>query len=189
VLQLEPGLVYTSYSNWTHPDRHLQTNWICNFIVVEVGSLLHTVPFVSTRDHKSDRTQQITPYGIQSLSWRFYIIWAVFNAAFVPMVYFLYPETAGRTLEDIDDYYRGNPSLLVWRDHEAKRTGRPQKYADKEEQEVRRNSSVDPAVLRRGSRVSTRAPGQEDDEKTERGSVEAYGDREIRAGLAHKEDV
>jgi hypothetical protein len=107
------------------------TNWIFNFLVVE-----------------------ITPYGIQSLHWQFYIIWTVFNASFVPLVYFLLPETAGRSLEDIDDYYRNNPPLLVFRDKEATRSGRPEKYSRKEEEEVRRNSSVDPAVLRRGSRVS-----------------------------------
>ncbi|KAI8633194.1 general substrate transporter [Xylariaceae sp. FL1651] len=52
------------------------TNWIINFLVVE-----------------------ITPIGISSIHWKFYIIWTVFNAAFVPIVYFLYPETAGRTRE------------------------------------------------------------------------------------------
>jgi hypothetical protein len=105
------------------------------------------------------------------------------------LVFFLYPETAGRTLEDIDDYYRGNPSLLVWRDHEAKRTGRPQKYADKEQEEIRRNSSVDPAMLRRGSRVSNRMHGEEDDERTEKGSLEGYGGHGVSTSLAHKEDV
>ena len=30
---------------------------------------------------------EITPIGIQSLQWKFYIIWTVFNAAFVPIVY------------------------------------------------------------------------------------------------------
>ncbi|ETN42632.1 uncharacterized protein HMPREF1541_01789 [Cyphellophora europaea CBS 101466] len=128
------------------------TNWIFNFLVVE-----------------------ITPYGIQSLHWKFYIIWTVFNAAFVPMVYFLYPETAGRSLEDIDDYYRGNPPVLVWRDKEAKRSGRPEQYTQKEEEEVRRNSSIDPAVLRRGSRVSNRFADQEEYEgKTDVGENDHF---------------
>jgi hypothetical protein len=122
---------------------------------------------------------EITPYGIQSLHWQFYIIWTVFNAAFVPMVYFLYPETAGRTLEDIEDYYRHDPPLLVWRDKEAKRAGRPQRYADKEAEEVRRNSSADIQALRRQSRVSYR--GTTDlDGQTEKGSV---------TGENHKEEV
>ena len=50
------------------------TNWIFNFMVVE-----------------------ITPIGIQNLQWRFYIIWTVFNASFVPLMYFFYPETAGKS--------------------------------------------------------------------------------------------
>lgn len=66
------------------------TNWILNFMVVE-----------------------ITPIGIQNLGWRFYIIWIVLNAAMVPTIYLLYPETAGRTLEDMDEYYRTNPPLLA----------------------------------------------------------------------------
>lgn len=59
---------------------------------------------------------EITPIGVSTLRWKFYIIWTVLNGAFVPFTYFLYPETAGRTLEDIDAYFRGNPSLLVFRD-------------------------------------------------------------------------
>jgi hypothetical protein len=35
---------------------------------------------------------EITPKGINSLHWRFYIIWTVFNAIFVPIVYLFYPE-------------------------------------------------------------------------------------------------
>jgi hypothetical protein len=45
-------------------------NWMTNFIIV-----------------------QITPIGIQNLGWRFWIIFTVFNAAFLPVIYFLYPET------------------------------------------------------------------------------------------------
>lgn len=65
----------------------------------------------------------------------------------------LYPETAGRTLEDIDLYYQENPPLLVFRDKDVISSKRPAKYAEREQEEVRRNSSVDPAMLRRGSRV------------------------------------
>lgn len=36
---------------------------------------------------------EITPIGIQNLGWKFWIIWTVFNAAFLPVIYFLYPET------------------------------------------------------------------------------------------------
>ncbi|KAJ8995566.1 hypothetical protein HRR80_000333 [Exophiala dermatitidis] len=107
------------------------TNWIFNFMVVE-----------------------ITPIGIQNLHWKFYIVWTVLNASFIPLMYFFYPETAGRSLEDIDDYYRTNQPLLVFRDKSVTSSKRPDKYRIREEEEVRRNSSVDPTVFRRASRVS-----------------------------------
>jgi hypothetical protein len=89
------------------------TNWILNFMVVE-----------------------ITPIGIQNLKWRFYIIWIVLNAAMVPAVYLFYPETAGRTLEDIDEYYRTNPPLFVFRDKEAISTKRPDRLRAIEEEDI-----------------------------------------------------
>lgn len=76
---------------------------------------------------------EITPIGIQNLGWRFYIIWIVLNAAMVPTVYLFYPETAGRTLEDMDDYYRGNPPLLACLDKEAISSKRPEKYQARDE--------------------------------------------------------
>ncbi|KAL8998737.1 MAG: hypothetical protein Q9169_002292 [Polycauliona sp. 2 TL-2023] len=105
------------------------TNWICNFMVVE-----------------------ITPIGIQSLQWKFYIIWTIFNASFVPIVYLFYPETADRTLEDIDRLFRDEPSIFVFRDKDAISEKRPLKYIEHYENERRRNSSVvsaDPEAMKR----------------------------------------
>ena len=97
---------------------------------------------------------EITPIGIDSLHWKFYIIWTVFNFAFVPIVYVFYPETAGRPLEDLDRLFRSNPPLLIYMDKDAISPKRPESYKRHEEDEVRRNSSIDPAVLRRGSLIS-----------------------------------
>jgi hypothetical protein len=44
------------------------------------------------------------------------IIWTVLNLSFVPLVYFFYVETAGRTLEDIDTYFREHHNVIVFRD-------------------------------------------------------------------------
>lgn len=95
------------------------TNWAFNFMVVE-----------------------ITPIGIQSLQWRFYIIWTMFNASFVPIVYLFYPETADRTLEDIDRLFRDDAPIFVFRDKDAIGEKRPLKYVEHYENEVRRNSSI-----------------------------------------------
>lgn len=104
---------------------------------------------------------EITPPGIRTLQWRFYIIWCVFNFAFIPIgksfptrqdykffilkrsiVYFFYPETAGRTLEDLDRYFAGDAPLLVFKDKEAIASKRPTKYIENEQAEIRRHSSV-----------------------------------------------
>ena len=81
------------------------TNWIFNFMVVE-----------------------ITPIGIQNLGWKFCLIWTVLNAAIVPIVYLFYPETAGRTLEDMDEYFRTDPPLVVCFDEDAISAKRPERY-------------------------------------------------------------
>ncbi|KAL4879780.1 general substrate transporter [Aspergillus karnatakaensis] len=91
------------------------TNWITNFAIVE-----------------------ITPIGIQNIGWRFWIVWTVLNAAFLPIIYFLYPETANRTLEDIDTYYRSNPPLIVTGDPDAISTKRPLKFIQREDEEIQR---------------------------------------------------
>ena len=85
---------------------------------------------------------EITPIGIENLQWKFYIIWTIFNAAFVPIVYFFYPETANRSLEDLDRYFTENKNILVYRDKVATSSKRPQEFMIREVQEVRRNSSV-----------------------------------------------
>lgn len=90
---------------------------------------------------------QITPIGIQTLQWRFYTIWIVFNASFVPIVYLFYPETAGRRLEDIDRLYRENHSIWIFKDKDAISPKRPRKYIEYDEQEIRR-ASVAPGVAK-----------------------------------------
>ncbi|KAJ3800458.1 hypothetical protein GGU11DRAFT_773393, partial [Lentinula aff. detonsa] len=55
------------------------SNWTFNFLVV-----------------------MITGPAFQNISWGTYIVFAALNAFIVPIVYFFFPETAGRSLEDMD---------------------------------------------------------------------------------------
>ncbi|GLA08492.1 hypothetical protein AnigIFM60653_010026 [Aspergillus niger] len=57
----------------------ISSNWIWNFFVV-----------------------MITPIIINRLQWKAYLIFMCLNFAFVPLIYFCYPETAKLTLEEID---------------------------------------------------------------------------------------
>ncbi|KAL4916446.1 general substrate transporter [Aspergillus aurantiobrunneus] len=93
------------------------TNWMTNFVVVE-----------------------ITPIGIQNIGWRFWIVWTVFNAVFLPVIYFLYPETSNRTLEDLDSYYRTDPSPIVIGDPDSLSVQRPLKYVQHEDEELEKNA-------------------------------------------------
>ncbi|KAF2720429.1 general substrate transporter [Polychaeton citri CBS 116435] len=55
------------------------SNWIWNTVVV-----------------------MITPVMVSQISWGTYLFFACTNACFFPCVYFFYPETSGRSLEEID---------------------------------------------------------------------------------------
>lgn len=57
----------------------ISANWLWNFFVV-----------------------MITPTLITKLAWKGYLIFMALNFAFVPLVYFCYPETANLTLEEMD---------------------------------------------------------------------------------------
>lgn len=111
------------------------SNWIFNFMVRFL--------LIPTRRDANVKFQvvEITPIGIKSLGWRFYIIWTVFNASFVPIVYFFYPETAGRTLEDMDRLFRENHHVIISRDKDAISPGRPATYIEAEN-EMRHSGAV-----------------------------------------------
>ena len=47
----------------------------------------------------------ITPLAIDELGYRLYLIWAALNASFVPITWLFYPETARRSLEDMDKIF------------------------------------------------------------------------------------
>lgn len=69
------------------------SNWIFTFLVVE-----------------------ITPVSISSIGWKTYVYFCIFNACFVPLIYFFYPETRLLSLEQIDKLFTGSKVLLHW-DH------------------------------------------------------------------------
>ncbi|KAF8533323.1 general substrate transporter [Trichophaea hybrida] len=54
-------------------------NWLFNFFVV-----------------------MITPIMVHRIGWGTYLFFACVNACFIPFIYLFYPETAGRSLEEID---------------------------------------------------------------------------------------
>ncbi|KAH7080301.1 general substrate transporter [Paraphoma chrysanthemicola] len=69
------------------------SNWIFTFLVVE-----------------------ITPVSINNIGWRTYVYFGVFNAFFLPLIYFFYPETRGLSLENIDKLFTGGKVSMYWQD-------------------------------------------------------------------------
>lgn len=56
----------------------------------------------------------ITPVSFSSIGYQTYIIFAVINAFIFPVVYFFYPETAYRSLEEIDNIFQKTKGLRGW---------------------------------------------------------------------------
>ncbi|CAK3951023.1 Sugar transporter STL1 [Lecanosticta acicola] len=73
------------------PSSALSTsaNWIFNFMVV-----------------------MITPIAFANIQYQTYIIFAVINAFIFPCVYFFYPETAYRSLEEMDEIFHKTTSVF-----------------------------------------------------------------------------
>lgn len=48
----------------------------------------------------------VSPVGVANLSWKFYLIWMVLTLCWIPMVWAFLPETAGRSLEEMDYFFK-----------------------------------------------------------------------------------
>lgn len=68
-----------------------------------------------------------------------HLVFAAFNLLFLPVVYFLYPETSNRTLEDIDEYFdkdSGHKLIIPFSDKVARSTARPQEAINAEQRRI-----------------------------------------------------
>ena len=75
---------------------------------------------------------EVTPSGIANLGWKFWIIWAVICASFIPITFFFYPETANRSLEDIDRFFETKPGIFIHRNKVATQLHRPDIYEEED---------------------------------------------------------
>jgi len=48
---------------------------------------------------------EVTPVGFATIGYQYYIIYAVIDTAIIPTVYFCFPETTGRSLEEMDEIF------------------------------------------------------------------------------------
>lgn len=64
-------------------------SWIFNFLVAEV-----------------------TPVAFTDIGYKYFIVYCAINAAIVPTIYFFFPETAGRSLEELDEIFASSKSIF-----------------------------------------------------------------------------
>lgn len=104
------------------------TQWLCQFVVA-----------------------QITPPGTTNLGSRYWVIFAVLNACFVPLVYFFFPETNGRSLEEMDGIFRQSDGVfdVVRKARDLPSVLQPERHGE----ESSESDSVDREVVR-GSKPS-----------------------------------
>ena len=96
-------------------------NWSSNFLIV-----------------------MVTPIMVANITYGTYIFFATMNACFIPIIYFLYPETKKRSLEEIDlifakgfvenmSYVRASKELPYLTDAEVENVARQYGFGDEEE--------------------------------------------------------
>lgn len=47
----------------------------------------------------------VTPIAFKSMGQRYFLVFAALNAAMMPAIYYLFPETSGRSLEEMDEIF------------------------------------------------------------------------------------
>lgn len=71
----------------------------------------------------------VTPVAIETIGGKFYIVFACIGACIPLSVYFFFPETMGRNLEEIDMMFKDSPS--IWQTVKFAKTrpvGMPQEF-------------------------------------------------------------
>ena len=86
---------------------------------------------------------QFTPAAIQNLGWGLFILFAGFNILFAVVSWIFYPETANRTLEDLDEYFHSaDQRVFCAKSLIATSSKRPQIFLEREAERVRAGAEM-----------------------------------------------
>jgi hypothetical protein len=53
----------------------------------------------------------VTPVAIETIGWKYYLVFLIISAIIVPVVWFGYPETMGRSLEELEMMFTEHNSI------------------------------------------------------------------------------
>jgi MFS family permease len=57
-------------------------------------------------------SQFVNPIALKAIGWKYYTVFCVLLSIFTCLVYFIFPETKGRTLEEVAEVFDGKRELL-----------------------------------------------------------------------------
>lgn len=96
--------IYPIFYNFQHPLTYVYVTEIFPFIYrakgVAISQLMSSVA--------SAFNQYVNPIALDAMAWRLYIVYVAWLIVEVLVVYFLYPETKGPTLEELAIIFEGN---------------------------------------------------------------------------------
>ena len=55
------------------------------------------------------------PPGLDSIGWKTYFIFGTFNFAAFIHIFFMFPETVGRTLEEVEEIFQQGHAFAAWK--------------------------------------------------------------------------
>jgi len=64
-----------------------------------------------TNRHRNFVVNMVTPIAIRTIGWKYYLVYACIGAIIPVVVFFYFPETKGRTLEELDIMFKQVPSI------------------------------------------------------------------------------
>lgn len=75
---------------------------------------------------------QFTPIAIKNLGWGVYLLFSLIILSYVPIVWFFYPETSNRTLEDINYVFIEYDTIFLGKHKELRQRERPENLIEAE---------------------------------------------------------
>lgn len=122
----------------------------------------------------------VTPPAFTSIGYNTYTVFACINAFMVPCVYFFYPETAGRSLEEMDDIFQDVSGFKGAFDVVKVSLTKPRRFGKHGEmlinyEDTERHQSI--VAGRRGSSVAAGTPGMPQPPKMEGDAPEHYEEK------------
>ena len=91
----------------------------CNWVRVPLSSpLISSLPLNYSSKIFNFALGYFVPPAFENIKWKVYIVFGCFCLAMTLHVFFLFPETAGKSLEQVDDMFRER--VPAWRTHVVK---------------------------------------------------------------------